>query len=113
MLATFVDGNLPLPFSGLITHIFAHLGIEPEEGEPVITFIASFDKKTIAKSSGQVDRHIRRQAASRNLDIAGASSSSTTSIPQDVVPMMLEKVAELSSQVQALGKNMDKLRISL
>jgi hypothetical protein len=27
--------------------------------------------------------------------------------------MMLEKVAELSSQVQALGENMDKLRTSL
>jgi hypothetical protein len=48
MLAAFVDGNLSLPFGGLITHIFAHLGIELEEGEPVITSIASFDKKTIA-----------------------------------------------------------------
>jgi hypothetical protein len=65
MIAAFEDGNLSLPFGGLISHIFAHLGIEPEEGEPVITSIASFDKRTISKSSGQVDRHIRRQAAAK------------------------------------------------
>ena len=58
MLAAFVDGTLSLPFGGLITHIFSHLGIEPEAGEPVITSIASFNKKTIAKSSGQVEHHI-------------------------------------------------------
>jgi hypothetical protein len=63
MIAAFVDGNLSFPFGGLITHIFAHLGIEPQEGEPVITSIASFYNKTIARSSGQVERHIRRQAA--------------------------------------------------
>jgi hypothetical protein len=51
MLATIGDGNLSLPFSGLITHIFAHLGIKPQEGEPGITSIASFDTKTITKSS--------------------------------------------------------------
>jgi hypothetical protein len=113
MLAAFEDGNLSLPFGGLISHIFAHLGIEPGEGEPVITFIASFDKRTISKSSGQVDHHIRRQAAARNPDIAGASSSSTTPIPQDAVPMMLEKISHLSSQVQALGENMDKLNSTL
>ena len=44
MFVAFVDGTLSLPFGGLITHIFAHLGIEPEEGEPIITSIASFDK---------------------------------------------------------------------
>jgi hypothetical protein len=113
MLAAFEEGNLSLPFGGLISHIFAHLGIEPEEGEPVITSIASFDKRTIAKSSGQVDRHIRRQAAARNPNIAGASSSSTPPIPQDAMPMMLEKFSLLSSQVQALGENMDKLSNTL
>ena len=113
MLAAFVDGNLSLPFGGLITHIFTHLGIKPEEGALVITSIASFDKKTIAKSSRQVERHIRRQAVARNLDIARASSSNTTSIPQDVVPMMLGKIVELSSQVQALGANMENLSTSL
>jgi predicted methyltransferase len=93
VLAAFVDDTLSLPFGGFITHIFAHLGIEPEEGEHVITSIATFDKKTIAKSFGQVEHHIRRQDVARNPDIGGASLRSTTSIPQDVVPMMLEQLS--------------------
>jgi hypothetical protein len=92
MLAAIGDGNLSFPIGALITHIFAHLGIEPHEGEPGITSIASFDKKTIAKSSEQVERHIRRQAAAKNTDIAGTSSSSTTSILKMAYPCCLRNL---------------------